>query len=300
MKRMKKLVFGTLLLALFACNSNSKVSDAYGNFETQKITISSETAGRILFLLIQEGITLHKDTIVGQIDTMDLHYKLEQMGAQILALKSNLLSVQSQKEVLMQQKKNLNTENQRVLQLYKSGAATLKQKEDLEGNLQLVDKQISATESQNFSISNQIQGLYSQYAAIELAINKCTIKNPVNGIVLNQLAYQNENTAPGKALYTIADMSSLDLKVYISGNQLPYIKLGQEVEVKIDGNKSDFILMNGIVSWISDVAEFTPKTIQTKEERVNYVYAVKVKVANKDGLLKIGMPGEINFMPKQK
>lgn len=300
MKRIKKLFITMFLLALMACNSNTKLSDAYGNFESQKITISAESTGRILNLTIQEGTKLSKDLIVGQIDTMDLYFKLQQMRAQISALKSNLTTIQSQKDVLLQQKKNLGIENQRMQQLYKSGAATLKQKDDLEGNMQVVEKQILATESQNLSISNQIQGLISQYAAIELAISKCTIKNPIDGVVLNQLAYQDEITAPGKALYTIADMSSLDLKVYISGNQLSNIKLGQEVEVKIDGNKNDFILMKGKVSWVSDVAEFTPKTIQTKEERVNYVYAVKVKVANTDGLLKIGMPGEINFMPKLK
>jgi HlyD family secretion protein len=295
---MKKIIFLSFAIALTllsSCGGNQKTSDAYGNFEATKITISSEANGKILNLNIDEGKILDSNQVIGLIDTLDLYYKKEQLLAQISTLQSNFSNVASQKAVLEQQKANIQIDKNRIEKLLKSGAATQKQMDDISGSMNVIDKQILSTESQNQNITNQIAALQNQVKSIQLAINKCVIINPMKGVVLNQLAYVNEITGAGKPLYTIADLSYLELKIYVSGDQLANIKLGQEVEVLIDSSKKETKKLKGIVSWISENAEFTPKTIQTKEERVNYVYAAKVKVLNESGELKIGMPGEVNF-----
>jgi HlyD family secretion protein len=143
-------------------------------------------------------------------------------------------------------------------------------------------------------VKAEIGAMQVQIEQVQEAITKCRIKNPVDGTVLVKFAEKGEVAAPGKPLYKIADLSTMKLKVYISGDQLPQIKIGQEVEVQIDKTKKENTRLNGKISWISSTAEFTPKTIQTKDERVNLVYAVKILVPN-DGSIKIGMPGEVNF-----
>ena len=280
---------------MWSCNSKEKASDAYGNFEATKTIISAEGSGKILEFTVEEGQQLDSGMLVGQIDTLDLFYKKSQLESQILSLQSNISSIESQKAVSEQQKDNLLIDKKRIEQLYKSSAATQKQMDDIKGAINLSDKQIAATETQKSNILNQIAALENQKKSLELSIKKCKVINPFKGVVLSKLAYTNEMTMSGKTLYTLADLSNLELKVYVSGDMLSRVKLGQEVKVLIDKDKKENSSLSGKVSWISENAEFTPKTIQTKEERVNYVYAVKIKVENKDGLLKIGMPGEVNF-----
>lgn len=292
-----KYILLAFLSLLFSCDNGEEKSDAYGNFETDKTIVAAEANGKILELNLEEGDRLTKNQQIGLIDTTDLYLKKTQVLANIKALESNFANINSQIEVNKQQKENLLIDKNRIDKLYNEGATTKKQKDDIAGKLKLIDKQIAAIESQKQNISTQIDATQESLKQINRSISKCKIVNPIEGVVLTKLANPHELANMGKPLYTIANTKFLNLKVYISGAQLPYLKTGDEVEVLIDKNKVENQKLKGKVIWISEDAEFTPKIIQTKEERVSLVYAVKVKVKN-DGSIKIGMPGEINFMNK--
>jgi HlyD family secretion protein len=292
-----KLFIGISLLALAGCSGSDNKSDAYGTFEATEVTISAEGNGKILRLDIDEGQTLSADTLIGIIDTTDLYLKKEQIMAQREAVASKVKNILSQIEVQQQQKKNLLVEKDRVEKLLKDNAATSKQLDDIQASISMVDRQIELIETQNSPVINELKGYDKQIEQIKENLRKCYIRNPVKGTILNKYAQANEVTTFGKALYKIADMSEMYLRVYVSGDQLPELKTGNKVEVLIDQDKSTNRKLEGTISWISSTAEFTPKIIQTKEERVNLVYAVKIKVKN-DGSLKIGMPGEMNINNK--
>ncbi|MCD4772389.1 MAG: efflux RND transporter periplasmic adaptor subunit [Bacteroidales bacterium] len=283
-----------LTVFLFACNSKNDRSDAYGNFEATEITVSSEANGKILEFNINEGQKIDKGFYVGVIDTIDLVLKKEQLINMQKAVASKTLDLSAQIDVFLQQKKNTLINKNRLEKLFNDGAATQKQLDDVKGAIDLIDKKIKSVKVKTKSINDEIAALDKQIAQIEQAIKKCYIKNPVSGTVLTKYVNTGEIAMFGKPLYKIADLNEVKLKVYISGDQLPKIKLGQEVEVIIDKDKKSNRKLKGKVSWIASSAEFTPKTIQTKKERVNQVYAVKVIVKN-DGSLKIGMPGEVSF-----
>jgi len=292
---MKRILVILLSAALVqGCNNSQAVSDAYGNFEADKTLISAEVTGRIIQLNIEEGDLLSAGQIVGQIDSLDLHLKKQQMEAQILALKANFDQINAQLEVQQQQLENIEIAKERTENLKKEGAATQKQVDDVQGQYELAKKQLIAINSQRNALTQQINALREQKKQIELNLQKSTLSNPVNGSVLNKYAMMGEMALAGKALYAVADLSSLKLKAYISGQQLSQVKLGQQVTVLIDTPDGKMESLSGSIVWVSETAEFTPKTIQTREDRVNLVYAFKVKVLN-DGRLKIGMPGEVLF-----
>jgi len=299
MKHYFCLIVLTGLLVLNDCSRNNHRSDAYGNFEAVEVTISAEANGRIIRLDVEEGQTLSANLVVGLIDTSDFELKKTQVIAQRGVTATRIINIQSQIEVQLQQRVNLVTEQKRIRNLLKDGAATSKQADDLKANLELLDKQIMATKTQSLSVQKELEVYDKQIEQIDANIRKCHIINPINGTVLNKYAESSELTVYGKSLYNIADLSTMELRVYISGNQLPAVRLGMPVDVLIDRDKKTNHTLHGTVSWISTTAEFTPKTIQTKAERVNLVYALKVKVVN-DGSLKIGMPGEVNFITESK
>lgn len=282
------------ILGLSACKNNNNLSDAYGNFEAVQVTVSSESAGKIQFLNIEEGSQPDSGSIVALIDTTDLYLKKLQLQSQKKAVSVKKSSVSSQIEVQQQQKANLLVEKNRVTKLIAEKAATTKQLDDINGSLDLIDKQVTSIQTQMDGIAEEMEVIDRQISQVNESIRKCYIRNPVKGTVLNKYAEAGEIAAPGRALYKIADLSTMELKVYVSGTQLPSVKQGQQVEVLIDADKKTNRKLSGIVSWISPKAEFTPKIIQTKEERVNLVYGVKIRVAN-DGSLKIAMPAEVNF-----
>lgn len=292
---MKKL-FWILIIsaAMISCSSNGDKADAYGNFEATEVMVSAMAQGEIFALDIEEGQQLSQGEIVGLIDTTDLHLKEQQLIKGIAAIKTRLITINAQMDVQLQQKKNLSVDQDRLKKLFKDGAATQKQLDDLNGALDLIEAQIIATKSQKQQIQAEIETMGIQILQVQEAMSKCRISNPVNGTVLIKYAEAGEVAAPGKPLFKIADLSMMKLKVYVSGDQLPHIKIGQEVEVQIDKTKKENTSLRGKISWVSSAAEFTPKTIQTKDERVNLVYAVKILVPNK-GAIKIGMPGEVNF-----
>lgn len=284
------------LLLMLGCSRNDR-SDAYGNFEAVEVVLSAEYNGRILFLNIEDGSLIQLNDTLGLIDTTDLSLKREQLEKQVVVVQTRLRNVDSQINVLQQQRKNILVEKNRLEKLFKDGAATQKQMDDVSGSLDLIDQQIIATGVQKESILAEKATLAVQISQVEETISRCWLIAPANGTVLTKYAEPGEVTSYGRPVCKIADLSVMDLKVYISGDQLPQIRIGQEVEVLIDKDKEDYYHLTGVVSWISAKAEFSPKTIQTKKERVNLVYAAKVKVQN-DGSLKIGMPGEVNFAPK--
>ena len=277
-----------------SCSSHNDLSDAYGNFEVDDVIISSEANGKLVYFNVQEGQQIKKNETVGMVDTTDLALKRLQLIAQKRATGSKMDNIHSQIEVQQQQKKNLLVDQDRIEKLFKDGAATQKQVDDINGAIDLVNSQIESIQTQKISVAAEMDVLNAQIAQVEESISKCKIINPLEGVVLEKYAEPDEITSFGKPLYKIADIDTITLRVYVSGTQLPHIKLGQEVQVLIDNTKKTNTSLKGTISWISASAEFTPKIIQTKEERVNMVYAVKVRVKN-DGSLKIGMPGEVNF-----
>ncbi len=291
--KVKQIIF-ILAVVLASCSGNENLSDAYGNFESDDVVVSAEANGQLMILNIQEGQRLEEGRVVGFVDSTDLTLKKQQLLAQKKAVASKIENIRAQIEVQEQQKKNLLVDKARIEKMLKDGAATQKQLDDINGKIDLVNAQISSINTQNISVQSEMEVIKTQIAQVEEGIKKCRIVNPVKGTVLEKYAEEGEITAFGKPVYKIADLDVLNLKVYVSGDQLPHIKLGQQVEVLIDDTKKENRKLTGVVSWISANAEFTPKIIQTKEERVNMVYAVKIRVKN-DGSLKIGMPGEANF-----
>jgi HlyD family secretion protein len=295
MKSIKTLLFLSLaLMVQISCTDRNNLSDAYGNFEVDEVIISSEANGRLILFLATEGKALGENELVAIIDTTNLSLQRHQLQAQSRAVASKIENIEAQIKVQEQQKKNLLVDRKRVKNLMKDGAATQKQLDDINGAIELVDSQIASIKTQYTSVKTELEVVKTQVAQVEESVSKCRISNPLKGIVLEKYAEQNEVTTFGRPLYKIADMNEMILRVYVSGAQLPGIQLGQQVEVLIDEDEKENRSLQGEVSWISETAEFTPKIIQTKEERVNMVYAVKIRVKN-DGSLKIGMPGEANF-----
>lgn len=294
---MKNIIAFIFLLSLtFSCKKTDEEADAYGNFEATEIMVSAATSGKILELNIEEGNTLKTGEVVGYIDTAQLFLRKEQLLASKKSIATRKGNVSSQADVLQAQLENLFKERKRVENLLKDKAAAPKQLDDINAQIAVVRRQIASTETQNPSISAEIKSMNAQIEQIEDQINKSIIRNPINGTVLTKYANENEITTTGKPIYKIADLDNMVLRVYISGNQLPEIKIRQKVNLIVGGAEEENTkVFEGEISWIASSAEFTPKIIQTKEERVNLVYAVKVRVKNKDGLLKIGMPGEVKF-----
>ncbi|GAB4406074.1 MAG: HlyD family efflux transporter periplasmic adaptor subunit [Bacteroidia bacterium] len=290
------------LLVLAACNRTENRADAYGNFEAREVIVSAEGNGRLLSFDVVEGRKLAQGAVVGCIDTMQLSLQKQQLRSRIRAVLARRQDLDAQIRVFEEQKKNLLREQARVQRLLADSAATQKQLDDIGGQLELVDRQMNAQitgiQTANRSVSSEVQPLLDQIAIIDDQIWRSVIRNPLAGQTLVSYAEPGEITAFGRPLYKLADTDTLLLRAYISGSQLAAVKLGQAVQVRIDQGIEDFRSYTGTVRWIAEEAEFTPKIIQTKEARVNMVYAMKVAVPN-DGSLKIGMPGEVLLTPAE-
>lgn len=290
MKKSHILITAFLLGTLLSC-SNSEKADGYGNFEATEITISSETNGKLEFLNLEEGQIIEKGAFVGLVDTVQAYLNKQQLLASKKTVASKSGGVWSQVSVLNQQLQTAKTEQQRIQNMFSESAATQRQLDQANSQVNVLKKQIQNVETQNAPIVNEVKSVDAKVAQIEEQIAKSSILNPIKGTVLTKYAEPEEIVSFGKPLYKIANLEEMTLRVYVSETQLSNIKIGQEVIVKIDSGEEmkDY---KGTISWISASAEFTPKIIQTKEERVNLVYAVKVAVKN-DGSLKIGMPAEM-------
>lgn len=289
---MKKIsIFILATIGLISCDRNNNKADGYGNFEATEITVSSEANGKIEFLKIEEGDVLKPLTQVGLIDTLQLYFTKQQLIASKNTITAKSANVLSQKSVLLEQLKTAQIENKRINNMYIENAATKRQVDEIDGRVNVIEKQIQSVNTQNAPIISELKTIDVQIEKINDQIEKSKITNPISGTVLTKYSEPGEITAFGKPLYKIANISEMTLRVFISETQLSQIKMGQEVSVKIDGLE-EMKTYKGTISWIASQAEFTPKIIQTKEERINLVYAVKVKVKN-DGSLKIGMPAEM-------
>ncbi len=297
---MSKLFFFSFAIVLLtACTEKAALSDAYGNFEATTTTVSAEATGQLLFLRVAEGERLRAGTLIGLVDTTQLHLQREQIRASINSLPQKLRTALADIEVLKNQKANLIRERDRVNRLLAKKAATPKQLDDLNGEIEVIDRRVTALESQtqtsNRSILSEKAPLLAQIDLINESIRQSYIYNPIDGSVLTKLAEPHEIVTLGAPLYRIGQLDTMTLRFYASGVQLQDVSIGQSIEVLIDQGETGFQSLEGTIYWISDQSEFTPKTIQTKEDRVNLVYAVKAWVPNPDGLLKIGMPAEVNF-----
>jgi HlyD family secretion protein len=302
----------TIILITIACNSKKDEFDASGSFEVDEVIVSSELAGQLLTFNVNEGDSLRQGQVVGSIDADNINLQKEQVQASIQSLSEKTATVtpqvkllQDQYVVQQSQLNNLQREKERTERLVKADAATGKQLDDINAQIDVIRKQMNVTQqqinvqktnvaAQNRGILSESKPLQKRAAQLQQQMSKSKIVNPINGIVITKYAEQGEVTSPGKALYKIADMSEMTLRAYVTGAQLSQIKLNQPVTVLIDNGAKDYRTYNGAIKWISNKAEFTPKTIQTKEERANLVYAVKIKVKN-DGYLKIGMFGEVQL-----
>lgn len=294
-KQMKHTYLFILLLSiLYSCNNSHDLADAYGNFEAKETCISSHVNGDILEFNINEGDKIKKGKIVAIIDSTTIVLEKKTLSSQLGIINSKINGINKNIEVQNQQKDNLKVEKLRLNKLFKEGAATRKQMDDLLAQERLLDKQMEATRSQITITMNEKKSVYTQIERLNNIIDKYKIINPVNGTVLETYIENNELAITGAKLYKIANLDKLTLHAYISGAQLSEIKTGDTVNVYIDKNKKENYEYSGIVTWIASEAEFTPKIIQTKEERVDLVYAIKVRVKN-DGKIKIGMPGEVFF-----
>ncbi len=296
---MKKTIFYLgMILLLVACSNDENQSDAYGNFEADEVILSAESMGEIMNIKVNEGEDVVQGESLALIDTVQLHLQKQRILAAMEAVTAKKRNVQVQIDVLEKKKANLLREKKRLENLFKDGAATQKQLDDVNGQLAVLESNIIATKTglntANQGLLSELKPLRAQLKSIEDKIEKCQVKSPINGTVLVKYIMNGEFAVPGKPLFKVADMDNIYLRAYISGAQLADAKLGSEVNVLVDKGQDDFYEYSGKITWVSPKAEFTPKIVQTKEQRVNMVYAVKVLVKN-DGKIKIGMPGEFRF-----
>lgn len=311
MRKRTQLILWAAILAA-SCNQNKIDTDASGVFESDEVIVSAEQNGKILNFPIKEGDTLSKGAIAGNIDMSNTVLQKQQIQATIQALHDKTTNPQPQialvkRQLAVQQSQLAQQlrEKTRTENLLKADAATQKQLDDINSMIDQLQKQIAVSEQQialdNSNIATQNRTVFSEkdpleksVAQIQDQINKGQIINPLSGTVLIKYALEGEMTVTGKALYKIANLDTLNLRAYITGSQLTGVRLGQTVNVYTDQGSKNYKEYTGQVSWISDKSEFTPKTIQTKDERANLVYAIKIRVKN-DGYLKLGMYGEVKL-----
>lgn len=303
MKPSKLLIPIAVVLFLTSCSGNSEGYDATGSFEATEIIVSAQGNGEILSLNIAEGQTLQAGEDVGQIDTVQLFLQKMSLASNVQGVRVQRPNIGAQTAAIEEQIQTLQRERSRTQNLIEANAANKKQLDDINAQIEVLQKQLSAQTStlqkSSENISAQSSALQIQVAQLDDLLKKCTIKSPTSGVVLNKYAERGELAVTGSPLFKIADIDNMYLRAYITNDQLSNIKLNDSVTVRVDTGNGDMRSYSGTVSWISGKSEFTPKTIQTKNERANLVYAIKIAVKN-DGFLKIGMYGEVKFRDWEK
>jgi len=299
MKLIKGILFSAIAtLLLSACGNRDGKYDATGTFEATEVVVSSEASGKLMEFNVTEGQLLEQSTQVGYVDTVQLYLKKLQLQANTTAVRSRKQDVNKQIAAIKQQIATQEREKNRWENLVKSNAANQKQVDDINAQIAFLQKQLTAQtstlENSNASVTGESSALEIQIAQLEDQLQKCHISSPIKGTVLSKYAEQGELAVPGKALFKVADTENLFLRAYVTSDQLSKIKIGQSVKVFADFGADNVKEYPGTVSWISNKSEFTPKGIQTKDERANLVYAVKIAVKN-SGEIKIGMYGEVSF-----
>lgn len=299
MKRMVKIgLWGVALLLVSACGNRLPDYDATGTFEATEVIVSAEASGKILQLKVEEGTRLKVGEEVGLVDTVQLYLKKLQLEASMKSVESQRPDLAKQIAATKQQIATAQREKRRVESLLAAGAANQKQLDDWEAQVALLERQLVAQESSlrnsTNSLTEQGNSVAIQIAQVDDQLNKCHILSPIDGTVLAKYAEAGELATVGKPLFKVGELDRMYLRAYITSEQLSSVKLGDEVRVYADYGNSERKEYSGVLTWISDRSEFTPKTILTQNERANLVYAVKIAVKN-DGLLKIGMYGGITF-----
>ena len=306
------LILAGFFFLISSCKNNDDALDASGAFEAQETIISAQATGIVQNFNVEEGQLLEVGQQIGSIDSVQLYLKKRQLEAQIKTIGSKTPEIAAQTgtykkqlAVTGSQIKTLLVEKKRTENLLKVDAATPKQLDDINGQLDMLQKQLDVIRNQDIAqtsaLSTQTSGLLSERSPLRIQIEqiedqlaKCRIINPLKGVVLTKYMETDEMAIPGKPLYKIADMTGIIMRAYITADQLSKVKLNQKIKVLVDNGPEKYKEYEGVITWISSKAEFTPKTIQTKEERANMVYAMKAMVKN-DGFLKIGMYGEVKF-----
>ena len=300
---MKKLYYMAIGLTIMftSCGDGDKEYDASGVFEATEVIVSARATGEVSSLNITEGDELKAGEAIGCIDTTQLHWKRVQLISNMKAVDSRVYDISRQISVINQQISTQQSELTRFKRLVKANAANQKQVDDIESQIAILKKQLDVQkenlQNSNNSINSESKGISAQVAQLDDQIMKSIIVSPINGTVLAKYAQQGEMANMGRALFKAADVKHLFLRAYITAGQLTDIKLGEEVKVYADKGDKDRKEYNGKIAWISDKAEFTPKTIQTRDERANLVYAIKIAVEN-DGYIKCGMYGDVKFYKK--
>ncbi len=298
MKKIKQLVTIALIVTLSACHHKGLEHDASGVFEVTEVIVSSQGNGEILWFQLSEGDQLEAGQQVGLIDTTQLYLRKIQLDASIGSVQNRKTTVSTQIAAIQQQIETQKTEQRRYENLIAMNAGNQKQLDDVNAQIELLEKQLAAqyetVRNNNSSLTEETQSYRAQIDQLEDQIKNSLIISPIKGTVLAKYAEPGELATQGKALFKIADIETMYLRAYITSSQLTSVKIGQDVQVYSDMGESGSREYNGKVTWISDKAEFTPKTIQTRDERANLVYAVKIQVQN-DGYIKKGMYGEVKF-----
>jgi HlyD family secretion protein len=292
MKTRSLIIIAAIMFA--GCKNNTDKADAYGNFEATEVIVSSETNGRILKFDVTEGSEAEKGSEIALIDTTLYHLQKAEIDAGMKSVRTRISSISAQNDILNQQIENLKVNIARIEKMLKDDAATQKQYDDLTGQVAVLQKQIAANNSQKASVASELSVYESKKATLNEQVVRSNVLSPLKGTIIEKYSEAGELTAAGKPLVKIADLSIIKLKVYVSGAQLGSVKIGQQCTVRTDNGVKGYSTYTGTISYISGKAEFTPKIIQTKEERVTLVYAVTIDVKN-DGTLKSGMPGEAIF-----
>lgn len=298
MKAYYKIFIAGLLIFFSACGGSNGDYDASGVFETTEVMVSAEANGKIIQFDLQEGQEVNPETVIGYIDTTQLYLKKMQLLASMKSVKTRYTDVPRQIASIKQQITTQKNELKRFENLVKSNAANQKQVDDINAQILVLEKQLVAQtetlENNNKGITEESSGLDIQVAQLDDQIHKSIITSPIKGTILSKYVEQGELAVQGKALFKVADMGNMILRAYVTARQLSDVKVGQEVTVFSDFGDKEKKEYTGTVTWISDKSEFTPKTIQTRDERANSVYAVKIAIKN-DGYLKRGMYGEVKF-----
>jgi HlyD family secretion protein len=295
---MKTLTLIIIAAFLFTgCRSKTGKADAHGNFEATEVIISSETSGRILSYEVNEGSLIEKGTELALIDTTLLYLQKSEIDAGMRSVRTRISTINAQNDILIQQIENLKINISRIEKMLKDDAATLKQLDDLTGQEAIFQKQIAANNTQKTAVAAELSVYESKKATLNEQLKRGSVKSPLSATLIEKYSEAGEITAAGKPIAKLADLTKMKLKVYVSGAQIGKIKIGEQCTVRIDDGKKGYRSFTGTISYISEKAEFTPKIIQTKEERVTLVYAVTIDVTN-DGSLKSGMPGEALFSVK--
>ncbi|QKG79916.1 HlyD family secretion protein [Tenuifilum thalassicum] len=295
MKRLNLFSIFFLSAIIISCGNNGNEADAYGNIESYDVTVSAEVGGKIIELKIDEGDKVAENQLIALVDTVQNSLKLQQLNAAKGAVLAKLQSIDAQIAVQNEQISVIERELNRVRRLYADSAATQRQLDEVEGKFRIAQKQLKAVEVQRSAVMSEVKSIDAQIAQVNDILLRSKVLSPIQGTVLTKFVNRGELIPTGRPICKIANLDTVYARVYIDETQLPEFKIGGKVKVFTDAANGELNMTEGEITWIASEAEFTPKIIQTRNERVNLVYAVKVKIPNPNGTLKVGMPVEVKL-----